>query len=232
MALRDAADADAELVQLGMALAVVTHEFDAVIRSIRDQLQRLKGWANASPQLRPIYNRISANFEHLDGYLALFTPLQRRLYRNPQKISGSEISKFLEDLFGERLKRHEVTLETTKSFSSHSLIGYPSTFFPVFVNLLDNAIYWLKDKNTPRVIKLDERDGAMLVANNGPKIDPKDKEAIFDLRFSRKPAGRGMGLYISKGTLEKAGFSIKLVKEDEMTVCFAIAPIEDSSDKI
>jgi len=231
MALKEAADADAELVQLGMALAVVTHEFDAVIRSIRDQLQRLKGWANASPQLRPIYDRISTNFEHLDGYLALFTPLQRRLYRNPQKISGSEISKFLEDLFGERLKRHEVVLETTRSFSTYSVTGYPSTFFPIFVNLLDNAIYWLKDKKTPRVIKLDERDGAMLVSNNGPNIDPKDKEAIFDLRFSRKPAGRGMGLYISRGTLKKAGFSLKLVKEEGMAVCFAIAPERDADEK-
>jgi len=230
MALKDAADADAELVQLGMALAVVTHEFDAVIRSIRDQLQRLKGWANASPQLRPIYERISANFEHLDGYLALFTPLQKRLYRTPQKISGSEIAKFLEDLFGERLRRHDVSLETTTSFSSHSLTGYPSTFFPVFVNLLDNAIYWLKDQRVPRIIKLDQRDGAMLIANNGPGIDPKDQEAIFDLRFSRKPAGRGMGLYISRGTLEKSGFSLELAKEAGMTVCFAIRP-NDGNEK-
>jgi gas vesicle protein len=85
LAMREAADADAELVQLGMALAVVTHEFDAVIRTIRNELQRLKGWADTSPQLQPIYNRIHGNFEHLDGYLALFTPLQRRLYRKPQR---------------------------------------------------------------------------------------------------------------------------------------------------
>ena len=205
LALREAADADAELVQLGMALAVVTHEFDAVIRVIRDELRRLKRWADASPQLRPIHARLQGNFEHLDGYLALFTPLQRRLYRKPQRITGTEIAKFLEDLFQERLRRHAITLTATPEFRSRVVTGYPSTFFPVFVNIIDNAIYWLKDHRPPRSIALATDGDGFLIANNGPRIAARDRDAIFDLRFTRKPGGRGMGLYISRHTLAKAG---------------------------
>lgn len=224
LALRDAVDADAELVQLGMALAVVTHEFDAVIRTIREQLKRLKGWANASPQLRPIYERISGSFEHLDGYLALFTPLQRRLYRDPQRISGSEILKFLEELFSERLRRHKITLHASGEFSRHIVTGFPSTFYPVFVNIIDNAIYWLKDHRGERSILLDADINGFKIANTGPRIPARDHEAIFDLRFTRKPGGRGMGLFISRQTLAKAGFRLSLVNDEERPVCFRIAP--------
>ncbi len=223
LALREAADADAELVQLGMALAVVTHEFDAVIRAIRNELRRLKGWADASPQLRPIYDRINGNFEHLDGYLALFTPLQRRLYRKPQRITGSEIAKFLEELFGERLKRHQITLNASKEFRSLTLMGYPSTFYPVFVNLIDNAIYWLKDHRSPRLIALEADGEGFLICNNGPPIAARDRESIFELRFTRKPGGRGMGLYISRHTLGKAGYRLTLEKHPGFPVCFKIS---------
>lgn len=223
LALREAADADSELVQLGMALAVVTHEFDAVLRSIRSELRRLKGWAQASPQLRPIYERINANFEHLDGYLALFTPLQRRLYRKPQSITGSEIFKFLEELFEERLGRHKITFTASTEFRRYVVVGYPSTFFPVFVNLIDNAIYWLKDHKQPRLITLAADSGGFLIANNGPRIPARDRDAIFDLRFSRKPGGRGMGLHISRQTLAKAGYRLTLEQGSDMSVCFKIS---------
>lgn len=222
LALREAADADAELVQLGMALAVVQHEFDAALLGIRTELRRLKGWAQASPQLRPIYERIQANFEHLDGYLALFTPLQRRLYKKPQPVSGKEIAKFLEELFEERLGRHKVTLTATPEFRGRVVVGYPSTFFPVFVNLIDNAIYWLKDHKPPRTITLAADADGFLVANNGPKISARDRDAIFDMRFTRKLGGRGMGLHISRRTLAKAGFCLTLEQRPEYAVCFKI----------
>jgi len=230
LALREAADADAELIQLGMALAVVTHEFDAALRSIRSELRRLKGWAQASPQLRPIYERINANFEHLEGYLALFTPLQRRLYRRPQRITGSEIFKFLEELFEERLSRHKIVITASPEFRHYAVVGYPSTFFPVFVNLIDNAIYWLKDHKQPRSITLTADPDGFLISNNGPRIPARDREAIFDLRFSRKPGGRGMGLYISRQTLAKAGYRIALEESANSEVCFKISQ-ESNSEK-
>lgn len=228
LALKEANEADAELVQLGMALAVVNHEFDAVIRSVRDELRRLKGWAKATPQLRPIYERINNNFEHLDGYLTLFTPLQRRLYRTPILIKGKDISKFIQDLFGERLKRHSVTLKIDPSFDNVSVTGYPSTFYPVFVNIVDNAIFWLQSIRAERILELGSKGSKFLISNNGPEITARDQQAIFEPRFSRKPAGRGLGLYISKTTLEKAGYSLSLTQSTTYPVCFMIG--ENSKD--
>ena len=120
---RERADLDLEMTQLGAAIEVINHEFDASIRSVRSSLRKLKTWADLNPSLRELHDEIRTSFEHLDGYLTLFTPLQRRLYRQEVEIRGSAIAKFLTDLFRERLRRHEVQLESTSQFDQHTFTG-------------------------------------------------------------------------------------------------------------
>ena len=189
LALQERAEADLELTQLGMAIEIINHEFDSTIRSVRNNLRRLGAWANVNEQLREVYDGIRINFDHLDSYLTLFTPLHRRLYRTETAIEGGEINKFLQDLFRERLRRHDIRIVATRTFIVHTVRGYPSTFYPVFVNLVDNAIFWLQDQPEPRVIRLDSDGDGMTVSDNGPGIPQRDREDVFELGFTRKPGG-------------------------------------------
>ena len=209
-ALQEKADTDEELVQLGLAIAVINHEFEAVIKMIRGDLRELGSWAQANDGLQPIYRGIRTNFEHLDAHLNLFTPLQRRLYRQRIDITGKEIVYYVRALFGVRLERHRIQLNATQDFVDSFVRTYPSTIYPVFVNLLDNFIFWLKDKPGERLILLDCTDSAYCIGNNGPPIPRRDAESIFEKGFSRKPRGRGMGLYISKRVLIKEGMTLTL----------------------
>ena len=71
----------------------------------------------------------------------------------------------------------------------------------VFNNLIDNACYWLSrkseedDRRLRIVVSADER--SVLFADNGPGIDPRDEHRIFDVFFSTKIDGRGLGLFIA-----------------------------------
>ena len=58
-------------------------------------------------------------------------------------------------------------------------------------------------------------DGSIVIANNGPKIEKRDEERIFERGFSRKPGGRGLGLYISAKALEQEKMSLGLVEPPE-----------------
>ena len=234
LALQERAEADLELTQLGMAIEIIDHEFQSTIRAVRNNLRRLRAWANVNTDLQDVYDGIRVNFEHLDGYLTLFTPLHRRLYRNAVEIKGSEINKFLGDLFKERLGRHKIRVETTRAFLSHRITGYPSTFYPVFVNLVDNAIFWLKDHQEPRVIRLDANGDEMLVFDNGPGVPLRDREAIFELGFTRKPGGRGLGLYISRDVLNRVrpvGYELDIKDPpDGLGTMFRIRPKVNDDD--
>ncbi len=228
--LEEEAEADAQLAQLGMAIEIINHEFSGTIRSVRTGLRRLKAWADVNEGLGELYDSIRTSFDHLDGYLSLFTPLQRRLYRKAVEIRGSEIRDFLEELFGARLARHSVSFTATKAFSDAKIVGFPSSFYPVFVNLVDNAIFWLSQQNPEkgeRCITLDEDGGTLLVADTGPGVDIRDREAIFEFGFSRKPGGRGMGLHIGRETLRRVGFDLLLIDGDEGTT-FGVMQVKGS----
>ena len=227
--LEEEAEADAQLAQLGMAVEIINHEFSSTIRSVRNGLRKLKAWADVNEGLAELYDGIRTSFDHLDGYLTLFTPLQRRLYRKAVEMRGSAIRDFLQELFQARLARHEITLRATKAFVNARVVGFPSNFYPVFVNLVDNAIFWLSQQNSQRArsIELNEREGVLLVSDTGPGVGVRDREAIFEIGFTRKPGGRGMGLHIGRETLRRAGFDLQLIESDGGAT-FGIVPIQES----
>jgi len=209
--LREQYDEAIELSQLGMTISIISHEFDRNVRAIRIALRRFKSWADANPNMKELYQNLRNNFEHLEGYLNLFEPLQRRLYRSTTDIHGGEIAEYLREVFAEPLESHNIEIYSTPQFSNAVIRGYPSTFYPVFVNLVDNAVYWLKDYREPRVITLDAEDGGtFIVADNGPGISNRDREAIFEAHFTRKPGGRGLGLKISRDVLRKVDYDLIL----------------------
>ena len=197
-----------------MAVEIINHEFRATVGSLRNNLRGLKAWADANKELEVLYRNIRASFDHLDGYLTLFTPLHRRLYRKAIDIHGSEIYTFLNDLFNERLKRHRVTMTRTAAFADSVTTGYPSSFYPVFVNLVDNAIFWLSQRNPAmeRTIELDAVQGVFRIHDSGPGVHRRDREAIFEYGFTRKPGGRGMGLSVSRETLRRVGYDLTLAQ--------------------
>lgn len=222
--LRERVQADIELSQLGLAVGILHHEFSSTVRSIRGSIKDLKAWSDVNQQLDSVYKNIKVNFEHLDGYLNLFTPLNRRLNRKKEDISLMEIKLFLIDLFKSRMERHNIEFKHTKGFATQKINGFRSTFYPVFVNLIDNAIYWLNHSNVEnKVIRMHADEYGVYISNNGVEIPIQDKERIFDLGFSRKKNGRGMGLSISKEVLNAENYDISVVSPREgSTVTFRI----------
>lgn len=213
--LREQSDTDAELVQLGLAIAIINHEFEAAIKSIRRNLRDLGAWAKANEEMMPLYREIRTNFDHLDAHLNLFTPLQRRLHRNRVTVKGSDINHYVRTLFKVRFMRHEVNLDVSQAFLDSEISGFPSTIYPVFVNIVDNAIFWLKEIQGKRFIRFNFVGDSYFIGNNGPAIPDRDYETIFEQGFTRKPGGRGLGLYISKKALRKDGMDLFVSKSSD-----------------
>jgi signal transduction histidine kinase len=227
--LRERVDRDLELAQLGMATEAISHELDTTIVSIRAALDRLGAYADANPPLRPLTEELRTGFDHLDNYMALFTPLQRRLRRRRALVKGEEIEAFVEGLFGRRLADQETDLRVTDAFRNWELRAFRSTLYPVFVNLVDNASYWVTQNRPPRWIRLDAVGTSLLVSDSGPGVSPRDENVIWDFGFTRKPGGRGAGLHISREVLARDGWQLSLVPSERTAATFRIDP-PDATD--
>jgi signal transduction histidine kinase len=102
-------------------------------------------------------------------------------------------------------------LKATAKFDRKTFTVFPSTFLPCFVNLVDNAIYWLSTvPGTLGEIRLDADEGGFIVENSGPGIERRLADRIFEFGVSLKPSGRGMGLSISREALRREGYDLTL----------------------
>jgi len=209
--LEDRLFEELQLVQLGMTVEVLSHELGNTTRGIREHLRSLKRWGDRNPGLGKFVDLLRTEYEHLDGFLTLFTPIQRRLRRVPVEFSGAEIAGYLKRLLGREIEDAEVDLVATKQFQAKTLSSYPSVYYPVFVNLVLNAIYWLRDQRT-RTITLDFDGGNMTVSDTGPGVASRNAEQIFLQGWTRKPSGRGMGLPISRDVMRSIGGDVILLE--------------------
>jgi len=223
--LRDQRESNLELAQIGLALNTVSHEFDKTVGSIREGIGRLGAWAAENPELQTLHHDLQISFGYLDEYLTLFTQLDSRTHATKIRITGKEIFEFLQKLFLRRLERHHIKFSASRQFLDRALNGYPSSIYPVFVNLVDNAIYWLQRNRKEKSIRLESEGQDFLVRDNGPGVSERDRENIFALNFSRKPGGRGMGLHISRQTLTRIGYTLTIDPTREGGASFRISPL-------
>lgn len=214
---RERGAAELELAQLGMGIQIVSHEFNASVGAVRAALRQLKPWVDANEALQRPYRDLRTGFEHLEGYLRLLAPLQRRLNRRRSRIRGLEIAEYIEALFERRMEGDgdeegtKVELEVTDAFARHEVVAFRSTLYPVFTALVDNALYWVGERRPPRWIRFDADTEAMFVSNSGPPIPERDRQRVFEMGFTRKPGGQGMGLFVVHESLRAQGFEIELV---------------------
>lgn len=211
--LREELEESLHWAQVGMSLGVVQHEFNGVVRKIKKGIGRLRPWAKGTPELSELFNDLRTGFSHLEEYLRLFPPLDRRLQRQRIDLSGEEIRSYLTNVFEERFKRHAIKFETTDAFRKHTVKVFPSTLLPVFINIVDNACYWLRGQpDARRWIRIDLILEGIIVENGGPGIENRLAERIFDFGFTTKQNGRGMGLSISRRALRHEGLDVTLLE--------------------
>jgi signal transduction histidine kinase len=198
---------------LGMAVGILQHEFERAAKGLRVAMRDLKPWADKNRGLMDIYKKLRAHFDHLDGYLRVLDPLGRRLQRSTVTLTGEEILNTLWRIFGQSLENEGIQLSATPAFRGKSVECKSSTVIAAFVNVVDNAIYWISHQaENERAIFLDADENGFLIENTGPGIEDRMGERIFDFGETTKPGGRGMGLAVSRDALRREGFDILLVQ--------------------
>jgi signal transduction histidine kinase len=100
--------------------------------------------------------------------------------------------------------------------------------YSVFQNIIENAVKYIDPLKTNPflVIRLEEKDEKiqMSFADNGLGIPADTKEKIFDMfyKVDNNSSGTGLGLYLTKLTIEKLGGRIELFSEEKKGTTFVI----------
>lgn len=213
------------LAQLGIAVEIVGHELQAFDDIIGSGLRRLP------PEVRDgkAAKDIEFGYDGLTDQLRFLSPLRLAGQRIQRWITGKELAGYIAEFFKLQLANNRIALTVTPEFEKLRIFDQQSRLYPVFINLMNNSIYWVAASGrSDRHIVLDVIDGEAVISDNGPGIDPSDVESLFTLFFTRKSrGGRGVGLYLSRANLAAGGHRIRFVPPSAETpldgATFAIA---------
>ncbi len=119
---------------------------------------------------------------------------------------------------GDNLTHRNIILDATPAFKNFSIYEQPARIYPVFINLVNNAAYWVcQTAEDSKRILLDIVDGKVVIADDGPGIEEDDLKHLFTLFFTRKlRGGRGVGLYLCRANLAAGGHTIDYIKDGDL----------------
>ena len=209
--LRGEVDRLTQLAQLGIAVEISGHELQDYDDLIADAFRKLPGEVRRLKAVRDI----ELGVEGLTDQLRFLSPLRLAGQKVRTKIKGDDIAKYVRDFFRLQINGNHIKIEATPAFNRFSIFDFQSRLYPVFINLVNNAIYWVSNSNDQdKRIILDVIGDDVIVSDNGPGVNSEDRSELFTLFFTRKAhGGRGVGLYLTRANLVSGGHSIKYVED-------------------
>ena len=132
-----------------------------------------------------------------------------------KRIRVKEMLEKIERIYKRLLAKEKISLSVKTIGSPLIAKCTEAVLLQLFLNLIDNSVFWLKQTNRTNKkidIVLNGNNYQMTFSDNGPGVDKDDAAYIFEPFYSGKgEEGRGLGLYIARQLLERSGYSIELV---------------------
>ena len=198
------------LAQLGITVEIVSHEMDGLESSIAQALKSMPDMCKSTRQ----YETIQYATKQIGDRLKFLSPLKLSGDRRFEVITGKSIYTYITEFLQRVISNGQVQVMASPAFMKFSLRELPSRIYPVFVNLVNNSIYWTSGLPNA-LIKLDVVDGKVIVADNGPGVSAEELSRLFTLFYTTKiRGGRGVGLYLSRSNLATSGHSIYYARDE------------------
>lgn len=202
------------LAQLGITVEFIGHEIEGLDMTISRGLREMPEQA----KLTSAYAAVKLAHEMLTDRLRFLSPLKLSGEKIKIWLSGDKIIEYIHSFMGKNLAHRNISLEATQAFKNFSVYEQPARIYPVFLNLINNAAYWVSQNGTDsKTILLDIVDGKVVVADDGPGVEEDDLKHLFSLFFTRKlRGGRGVGLYLCRANLAAGGHTIDYIKDGDL----------------
>jgi signal transduction histidine kinase len=125
--------------------------------------------------------------------------------------SCKDIRQFIQTAF-DKVRRPTVAFEYTPNFLK---AVFTEVKRPVFLgavhNLVMNAGYWATKSKSQGRVRFSMAANGFVISDSGNGVHDRDKDRLFEPGFSRRPAGRGLGLYIARSCFQTFGYQLELL---------------------
>ena len=215
------ADLYLHLAGVGMLLEFVIHELNRVTGATLQDLQKMSDSA-----LPPGLKSLARQLQTLDKRLRILDPVSTPGRQRKEDTDVVEVLETLLDAHEQQFERHHIKMDLKLSPEGERLMSkvIVGQMYQIFENLIVNSVYWLSHHRAMRrlegyedfeaaiEIEVDADAHSITFRDNGAGIEWADREKIFEPFFSKKPSGRGIGLYIVRSLCKENTITLSLLE--------------------
>jgi signal transduction histidine kinase len=215
MKLEKELEVSRRLAAVGRLTAGVGHEVKNPINAMVVHLELLKGKlagsANANGAQRHV-DIIAGEMQRLDRVVQTLTDFTRPLELHLGDVSLDDVARDVLDLTGAEMAEHQVRwecdAEPVQVRADHELLRQ------ALLNLVLNGMQAMPEGGLLRIVVLREGDYAVLsVEDEGGGIAPELMPRLFELYFTTKPKGSGIGLAMTYRIVQMHGGAMEVRSE-------------------
>lgn len=223
------AETTESLAGVGLSVEAATHDLHLAMHSAMRTINTIWSAAQHGGQLDA--EHVARELQAVSGVLSFIESqlkdLQLLFKSTKQKRKDVRVADVLgrvAHLFKGMTDRGKISV-TIQTVSESPLVikTTDAVLLQLFLNLFDNAIYWLESQAPSKARKieivLDAGKQQLVFADNGPGIAKDDLPYIFDPFYSGKGQdGRGLGLYIARQLLERQDYRIEVATKSDQVL--------------
>jgi two-component system, NtrC family, nitrogen regulation sensor histidine kinase NtrY len=230
-----------ELESYRKLISVLTHEIMNLLSPLSSVAGSLDTLYHPSSQpislsavnediLRTTLSSIEVINEQSNGMMN-FVNNYRKLSRIPRpEIKPFETDEWMDQLrivYSEKMLENHIDFKVNADHGIRQIIADKKLINQVVVNLMNNAIDAVKEKEDNRLIKLNieitrQNRIWICISNNGPAIPPEVQDKIFVPFFTTKEEGSGIGLSICQEIMKLHSGSLMVVSGHDNLTSFII----------
>ena len=198
------------LAGVGMMVEILAHELWRATRHALETLSAMEQDAE-SGQSPAAIRTLEVQLRTLQKRLQVLDPVNTATRQVKHRFVLYELVRDVIVSHKGQFERHgievKITVEPTNAAKTFEVKMVPGMVVQVLENLLNNSVYWLKQRKTlhadfePKIeLTIDTKKREVIMSDNGPGVDPARREEIFGAFVTTKPPGegKGLGLYISR----------------------------------
>lgn len=194
----------------------IVHDFRNPMSSLRldlQMLQRETARGTARPdRLRELAGRAEHTVDRMDKVFQEFFYLSRPPDGERQKVDLAETVRETIGLMKPRLDQAGVEIRMTVPPDSTWVHAYPFSLRRALLNVLTNAEQFSSPGGHVDVsLSIDGKWVAVDVHDRGPGIPRASRRRVFDMFYSTRAGGTGLGLFLAKTAVERCGGNIRVV---------------------
>lgn len=212
-----------DLAGVGIAVDATSHDLMLVMNRVVERINEIYAEVHSEDvDIEKLKNKTEAlegQLMFMRSLLVGIQPLFRSSRRRNKELVISNIVKTVQRYYETPLRELDAKVDIKEIGSPLTVTCSEGVLLQLFINLMDNSVYWLKVSKTPKPkieVLIDGDHGHVTFADNGPGVEEKYIDFIFEPFFSRKGIqGRGLGLYIARQLTDRYEYDLYYLEEKD-----------------